>query len=96
MRKISNRRKTIHDGEDNSSETFRGAYNPRITEEQEDILIEEILKRFDIIENKRTDKSLSSKKSVELSSKAWEEIHNEFKRIAKVSDSKMHLLFVFL
>lgn len=73
-KKITNRRKTV-----GHEPTERGEYNQRISDDQEDILIREILERWDLIESKKTDKSLTKTAITTRSTNAWEEILNAFR-----------------
>lgn len=50
----------------------------RMSPEEEDILLAEIIKYFDIIENKATDRSLTPKALQERHAQAWEQIKNSF------------------
>lgn len=58
-----------------------------MSNEEEDILITAILKWFDAIENKATDKSLnqSNKKNADAT---WEKVQAEFEQKAKVSGTE--------
>lgn len=55
----------------------------KMTNEQEDILISLILKHFDVIENKTTDKSLSQSNK-KAATEAWKSIQSELEKQAKV------------
>lgn len=59
-----------------------------MTIEEEDILIAEILPKFDIIEKKSTDKSLNAKKLIETQNKVWAGICASFN--GKVEVCKSH------
>lgn len=60
----------------------------KMTQEQEGILIAMILERFDVIENRKTDKSLnqSNKKKA---TEAWNHIQAEFERKTNVSNAQI-------
>lgn len=57
----------------------------KISNDEEDKLIAVILRYYDIIENKKTDKSVAPKKLREAQSNAWIAIQAEFKADAMVS-----------
>lgn len=50
----------------------------RMTPEEEDILLAEIIKHFETIENKATDRSLTPKKLQDKNTQAWEQIRISF------------------
>lgn len=78
--KISKRRKTIHD-----IGLEKSGFNPRITEEQEEILIQFIMGKWDIIENKRTDKNLTNTTKNAQLNQAWTEVGTAFSEVTGVS-----------
>lgn len=64
----------------------------KMTYGQEDILISSILKRFDIIENKTTDKSLNQSNKKRATAE-WTSIQSEFERQTKVSNENFCLQY---
>lgn len=76
MKRIQNRRKTIH-GEQNSDEDVP-AKRSNLNSEQEDFFISVILKHYNVIENKATDKSLTPQKVKKNIDNAWESVQTEF------------------
>lgn len=79
---IQKRRATIHEagtaGEDEMEE------KKHMSQEEEDIFINEMLPKMDIIEKKSTDRSLNPQKLNSLQTKAWEEILASFNEKTKV------------
>lgn len=59
--------------------------NSYMTSEDEQILVSEILKKFDIIEKKTTDKSLDPQKVVKQQLDAWNQILSAFNEKAQVN-----------
>lgn len=60
----------------------------KINRSEEDVLIAAILKRFDVIENRATDKSLTPKNVEAGTAKAWSEIQAEYNSHESVTVSK--------
>lgn len=57
----------------------------KMSNEEEDKLISIIFKYFDVVENKKTDKSLSAKALRETNSNVWATIRTEFRDETMVS-----------
>lgn len=80
--KIAKRRKTVHEIDDSARSN---SYNPRISDDEEDQLIEIILEHWDELESKRTDKSLTGAAIKTRKEKAWADIETSFQRSTGVS-----------
>lgn len=76
---MTKRRKTVH-GKPDSDDEIEGEEieelqrKTRMSQEEEEALIAEILPKMDIIEKKTTDNSLNPKKLNEMQAKAWDEV----------------------
>lgn len=65
----------------------------KMTVEDENELISVILRHFDEIENKSTDKSLSAKNLNQAISKSWAQIHKEYSEMTGVSVFNLIIVF---
>lgn len=66
------------DNYDSDPDMLRGSGRKNMSADHEDVLISIILKHFDIVENKSTNKSLTSDGLEAKQNAAWAEIRNEF------------------
>lgn len=90
---FSNTKQTIRRSTTCSARTDRGdnieeAGSKRMTAEQDDFFIAEVLKRWDIVENKATDHSLTPNASMKKVNDAWDSI-------AKALNEKHGVSFFF-
>lgn len=69
--------------------------NSYMTSEDEQILVSEILKKFDIIEKKTTDKSLDPQKVVKQQLDAWNQISSAFNEKAQVSQQDFRTMIPY-
>lgn len=75
------RSKTIHFGTPtptHNDESLNSQIQKKMTTADEDILISKILKQFDVIEKKTTNKASTARKVEEEINEAWQQIQNEF------------------
>lgn len=93
---MANVRENEVDENSNDEDNEGPSQRKKLSNDEEDKLIAIILRYYDILENKQTDKSLTPKKLREAQSNAWLTIQAEFKDETMVSNFKvMYSCFYF-